>query len=213
MKLAIASFRVRSTTGDENLNLRVFQGTPRFSINDKANKLLFDRPLTGDRWTMVKKLLDKARACTTPDTTFNLVFSKYNPDDKKVEHDWNFCIVRNDKLVYEITISWENFRLTFPLRGLMNISVGSEPMSDADRSVMALETMINHAKELIPVQMVMSNSKEYWANIRSQYDSGNRGGGSGGNRQYASGRNYSSQPKAQATTNTDSQASADQNFF
>lgn len=214
MELAFASYRVRSTTGDESLSLRMFQGTPRFSINDKSNKLLFDKPLTGDRWTILLRTLDKAKDITTPNTELSLVFSRYNMDLKKVEHDWNFNITRNDKLVYEITISWENSRLTFPLRGLMNITIGSEPMNDADRSAMALGTLLHHAHKLIPVQMVMSNSKEYWANLRSQQSSG-RGGGSG--RQYSSGRNYSSQPsqpaQPAATTDKSSGMDAGQNFF
>jgi len=206
MELTFAPYRVKASSGDVALSIRVFQGTPRFSVIDNAtNKLVFDRPLTGDKWTIVVRTISKA-VNLTPGTKTDLIFSTYNMTTKKVEHDWNFSLMKDERQGYAIAIAWAGSRHVFPLRGINNVSVGSDPMTDADRSALALETLINFVKSIMPFQMVMSNNKEYWQNMRNNRTMSNSGDGNRGGNSYQ-------KPPTPPMTDVSSGAKAEENFF
>jgi len=204
-ELTFSPFRLKASSGDVSLSVRVFQGTPRFSINDNTtNKLAFDRPLSGDKWTLVVRTLSKAPTLT-PGNKSDLVFSVYNTTTKKIEHDWNFSIIKDERQCYSIAIAWAGSRHIFPMRGVNNVSVGSDPMSEADRSALSLETLINFIKTVVPIQSVLSNSKEYWKNMRNS-QGGQSGGARGGNSSYQ-------RPAPPPMDDTSSSANADENYF
>ena len=206
MELTFSPYKVKASSGDIALSIRVFQGTPRFSIHDNTtNKLVFDRPLTGDKWTIVTRTISKATNLT-PGTKTDLIFSTYNPTTKKVEHDWNFSLMKDERQGYAIAIAWAGSRHVFPLRGINNVSVGSDPMTEADRSALALETLINFVRSTVPFQMVMSNGKEYWQNMRKSGAMSNNGGGNRGGNSYQ-------KPPTPPMTDVSSGAKAEENFF
>ena len=170
-ELTFKPFKLKAATGDFSMTFRVFQGTQRISVSD-GNKLALDRSIPEDRLYMIKRNLIKAVDELKPGERYPLMFSNYNFETKKSSLDWVFTILKDDKQCFSIGISWDEGKHLFPIKGPFNVAEGDSPMSEVERSKIGLLSLIEYFNQEAPIHRALSNSKEYWTNLRQ-----NRGGG------------------------------------
>ena len=148
----------------------------RITVGDNA-KILFDRPINDDRWLVIEESFIRLMNIT-PGQKIPLLFSSWNPEAKKLEHDWVMTLVKDDKQCFSVTVEWDKGgKYVFPIKGPWNTTIGSDPMGDNEASLYGLKALIKYIKYTSPVQMVMSNDKAYWTKMRSGGGFSRGGGG------------------------------------
>ena len=203
LELSFKPYKIKAVTGNATISFRVFQGSMRITLNDDNNKMIFDKSVPDNKLTILKKAIIKA-INMTPGQKSPIIFSMYNTETKKAEVEWVFAISKDEKQCYHISVEWSaGGKFDFLLKGPFGISVGSDPMSEADRSASELETLIEFLKNTLPIQQTVSNYKEYWTNKIAENRGGNRGGYNKNN--YSGGG-----AKAASSSET---ASTDDNYF
>lgn len=209
MELTFKPFKVKAASGDATLTFRAFQGSMRLTLNE-GNKMVFDTSIPDDRWIVVRNSAVKA-INLTPGQKIVLVFSKYNLEAKKMEHDWVMTIMKDDRQCFSISVECASAgKFIFPLKGPYNISIGSDPMPEHEKSMIGLETLIEFMKSTSVFQRVLSNNKEYWTKMMEQ-NKGRSGFNNNSNYQTRQGGGSGSQPPAKASNNDDTDEAA--NYF
>jgi hypothetical protein len=173
--------KIRSTTGNENLNFRVWGGALRVGIvKDKEFKATFERSLAASKVTIIKHLIDKVKKAS-PGSKFPMVCSVYNRDTKQWATDYVLTFLKDDKNVYHIEIQWKGNKFDCVLKGPGGIAFGSDPMSDAEKSAIELETFLDWLNYVAPVQCILTNKKrEFDGSVNGASYTPNGGANKGG---------------------------------
>lgn len=173
--------KVRTTTGNESLNFKVWGGSLRVNITkEKEFKPLFERPLPANKITIIKHLIEKVKKAS-PGAKFPMVCSMYNRETKQWATDYVLTFLKDDKNVYHIEIQWKGNKFDCVLKGPGGVSFGSDPMSDADKSAIELETLLDWITYIAPVQCMLTNKKrEFDGSVNGANYTANSGASKGG---------------------------------
>lgn len=151
--------RVRSTTGNESLNFKVWGGSLRVNVTkEKEFKPMFEKALAPNKVVVIKHLIDKVKKAS-PGSKFPMVCSEYKKDTKQWAVDYVLTFIKDEKNIYHIEIQWKGNKFDCVLKGPSGIAFGSDPMSDADKSNIELETLSNWLTYIAPVQCLLTNKK------------------------------------------------------
>lgn len=134
----------------------------------------FRKNLTDENVVVIEKLFNKVVAAS-PETKSSIQFTKYDPQSKQFKIDAVFTFEKDSKQCYRITVTDANTQSSnsFVLRASATMTMGSDPLSDANLSAIKLDTLkdwITNAKIWGPAT--------YQPIDRSKF--GNRGGYGGG---------------------------------
>ncbi len=157
--LAFNGLRVKSVTGTENFQMKVWGGSLRVNITkEKEFKPIFERALTPAKVTVVKKMIEKIKT-SSPGTKLPIVFSEWDRVEKKSAIDFVLTFLKDDKNMYHVEMQWKGNKYDCLLKGPFGISYGSDPMSEADKSAIELDTMLDWLNTVMPMQVILSNKK------------------------------------------------------
>lgn len=172
--LQMNGFTAKSAAGTENLNLRVWKGNLRVGIfKSKEFKSLFDRMLNDAKIAIIKRTLAQVIKAV-PGSKFPIVFSAWDNETKKWNTDWVMSFVKDDKNVNHIEIQWKGNKCDFVLKGVSGVSMGSDPMTEAERSSVEMDVLENFLTHTINIQKVITNVKQTgnWKNGGDRQSSG-----------------------------------------
>lgn len=157
--LQMQNFTVRSTTGTDRLQFRVWGGSLRVSvIKEKDFKAIYELTIGMSKIPIIRKLIAQV-AKSSPDSKYPAVFSTYDRDTKKWNTECVLSFIKDDKNMYRIEIQWKGNKYEFILRGPSGISYGSDPMGEAERSAIELETLDMYIKDYVPAQTILTNKR------------------------------------------------------
>lgn len=161
--------RVRGRSGDKN-----------------APPLFLKKLERANVFRKFRKLAEKALTCP-PETKLSIQFTSFDMQSKQSKLVWVFVIEKDSKMCYRmhLTDAQNGGRTyTFALNGSRSVQIGSDPMSDSDRSADMLQDFIDWFQE---VQIwYVATIKPYDPNAAQQRRGGgnrggfSRGGGGGG---------------------------------
>ena len=150
---------IRTSTGTETFQMKVWGGSLRVGIvKEKEFKPMFERPLAPDKIVIIKHTIQKIMKAS-PNTKMPLVFSTYDREQKKPVIDFVLTFLKDDKNLYHIEMQWKGNKFDCLLKGPYGVSIGSEAMTDTEKSAIELETMYDWLNYIVPVQCVLTNRK------------------------------------------------------
>lgn len=151
--------KIRTTTGNESLNFKVWGGFLRVNITkEKEFKPLFERPLAANKVVILKHLIEKVKKAS-PGSKFPMVCSQYIRETKQWATEYVLTFLKDDKNIYHIEIQWKGNKFDCVLKGPSGIAFGSDPMTDAEKSAIELETLLDWLTYIMPIQCLMTNRK------------------------------------------------------
>lgn len=95
----------------------------------------------------------------SPETRMPIVIAAWNKQDRKFATDYILEFVKDSKMVYHINVIVKGATYEFTLNGPSGISIGSEPLSEANRSMYTLRALKDWLKYKSVVQSVLSNKR------------------------------------------------------
>ena len=167
---------IRTSTGTETFQMKVWGGMLRVNITkEKEFKPIFERPIAPDKVTIIKHTIQKIMKAS-PNTKMPLVFNTYDREAKKSVIDFVLTFLKDDKNLYHIEMQWKGNKFDCTLKGPFGVSIGSDPMSEADRSAIEIETMYDWICSVVPIQCVLTNKKrEFDSNANGASYTANKG--------------------------------------
>lgn len=175
--LSMHNVSLKSTTGTDRLVFRVWGGSLRLSVmKEKEFKPIFEKTIALNKIPIIQKMISQV-AKASPDSKFPCVFSTWDPQLKKWSTESVISFVKDDKNVYHVEVQWKGNKFDFILKGPYGVSFGSDPMSDAERSALELETLDNYIKQIVPTQIVLTNKRRVNPASGNNSSSSNSGGG------------------------------------
>ena len=179
--LSFTSQRIRSTAGSESLVFRVWGGSLRIGVvKEKEFKPIFEKSLAPNKVTMLKSIITKIKHAS-PGAKFPLVCSTYAKETKSWSIEYVITFLKDDKNVYHIEIQWKGAKYDCVLKGPGGVAYGSDPLSDADKSAIELETLYDWLTTIAPIQCVLSNKKrEFDPSVNGASYVANTGASKGG---------------------------------
>jgi len=152
------------------LVFKVWGGMVRIGIvNEGEMKTFFERPLNLQKLALIKLELKKLIKAG-PETKCPLVFSTWDPVEKKAKTDWVLAFIKDSKLVYHIEIHCAGNIYKFTLKGPFGIARGSDPMTDADKSEIEMQGLQDFLEMQAPIAAIFSNRRRApgsWQNNNS----------------------------------------------
>ena len=152
--------KMKTVTGNESFHMKVWGGSVRVNITkEKEFKPLFERALTPDKLTIVKRQIHQVMKAS-PGSKFPIVFSTWDREQKKSVIDYVLTFVKDDKNMYHIEMQWKGNKFDTLLKGPFGVSLGgSDGMSDAEKSSIELETLLDWITTVAPVQCILTNRR------------------------------------------------------
>lgn len=108
-----------------------------------SNQPLFMKKLEPRQFIMVQKAAEKVLS-SPPETKIAVKFSQFDRMSKQEKLLWVITFEKDSKMCYRLhfTDVASNQTYMFAIRGSSSTSIGSEPMSDADRSGLMIQDFI-----------------------------------------------------------------------
>ena len=152
--------RIRTATGHETFQMKVWGGAVRVNITkEKEFKPLFERSLSPDKLTIIKRQIQSIMKAS-PGSKFPIVFSTWDREQKKPVIDFVLTFLKDDKNMYHIEMQWKGNKFDCLLKGPFGVSVGGpDGMSDAEKSSIELETMLDWITHVAPIQCLLTNRR------------------------------------------------------
>jgi len=173
-ELFIRPFTLDNKASGESLNLSVFKGTISFAVFTKGGgKPPIKINVTPYLYEVLKSAFNKIRKAA-PETKIPVKKEKFNPETKQWALEWVLTFSKDAEMLYHVTLTNcldGNRTFDFVFRGTGGISIGSDPMSNADKSAFAFETMIEWFERTM-LAVIWTDEK---------YDPNRHGGNGGGN--------------------------------
>ena len=94
-----------------------------------------------------------------PETRMPIVISRFVKEERKFATDYILEFVKDSKMVYHINVIIKGATFEFTLNGPAGISIGSDPLSDAQRSTYTLRALKDWFKFKSVIQSVLSNKR------------------------------------------------------
>lgn len=172
--------KIKTSSGSENFQMRVWGGSLRVNITkEKEFKPIFERAISADKCTILKHVIKQVQKAS-PGSKFPIVFNGWDKNEKKSIVDFVITFLKDEKNCYHIEMQWKGNKFDCLLKGPYGVSFGSDPMSDADKSAIELETMYDWLDNIAPLQCVLTNRKrEFDASANGSSYTTNKGSSSG----------------------------------
>lgn len=177
--------------GKEQLMISVFNGKVNMTIwpgrDSGQSGVMFKQNLNLDGVALLKTLLKKVSA-GQPGTKSSLNFQTYNRDTRKYEPGTVIVFGKDEKQVYFFEFQFKHNgnakSLRFDMKVPNSMSIGSDIMSDAEKSSARMKAFFTFLEDIAPSAMLLSGKKFKGSYNRSSGNSGggsSSGGSSGGN--------------------------------
>jgi len=158
--LTFAPFHLSGAGTNDRCQIKVWSGTLCINITrDKENKNAFYKTLNS---SLRQILLDSVETIlkASPETSRPVVISSYNRETRQWVTDWIMELYKDSKMVYHLKISNKDFKYDFLFKGPSGVSIGNDPLSDAQKSEISMKDFRNFLVHHVPVQLAMSNKKK-----------------------------------------------------
>lgn len=111
---------------------------------EKGAQVIIRRPITMEKTHIITKVIQKIMAAS-PETKIAIKFDTFDRQSKQRRLDWVLTFEKDAKMCYRIHITDAAGGKTFVfgVRGPMDVSIGSDPMSDSDRSAIKMHDLIS----------------------------------------------------------------------
>ena len=169
--------RIKTVTGNETFQMKVWGGSVRVNITkEKEFKPIFERSLSPDKLTIVKRQIHQVMKAS-PGSKFPIVFSTWDREQKKSVIDYVLTFIKDDKNMYHIEMQWKGNKFDTLLKGPFGVSLGGpDGISDADKSAIELETLLDWITSVAPIQCILTNRRrEFDANQNGNTYTVNKG--------------------------------------
>ena len=197
LDVKVKDWSIRDYQANKSMTFHLYNGEVSVQIRDTANrqqqqgsnKPIFYRPLSSYKLEFLKRTIEKIISAS-PETQLPVKMSvRERPPQgergaKPVERlDWVFTVEKDAKMCikFHITDVANNQTYNFLVRGSGLITVGTEPLSDADRSSAMIRDLLNWfntAEFWAPATIVPFNpDKQRGGNYRRGGGGGHGGGG------------------------------------
>ena len=151
-----------SATGSENLIISVYQGNPSIVVfkrnkgeekNGPVVKMTLSIPVCIRLAEICKQLLNGQ-----PDTRIPFIQLDFSKEQRTYETKTTFVFYKDDKRCYgvEITNKYLPTPLKFPFKCASTFSGSNEPMTDEQKSELAMKEFIKYLDQLIPIASLLS---------------------------------------------------------
>lgn len=178
LDIYIREFKLENRQSGETVSFKPYGGNIGVTVFGKERgQMPFKANLSNYTLKMLEKMIEAVRK-GSPGHKVVLKKERWNPETKQASIDWMITLSKDDKMVYHLiltNVADGGRQFDFVFRGQFGISIGSDPMSDADKSSVhldELEDWIQTAK----IAKVFTDEK---------FDPNNRQGGNrGGNNNY-----------------------------
>ena len=152
--------KIKTVTGNENFQMKVWGGMVRVNITkEKEFKPVFERSLSPDKLTIVKRQIHQVMKAS-PGSKFPIVFSTWDREQKKSVIDYVLTFIKDDKNMYHIEMQWKGNKFDCLLKGPFGVSLsGNDGLSDAEKSSIELETMLDWMNTVAPIQCILTNRR------------------------------------------------------
>ena len=168
-----------SQTGNENVSISVYNGVASLVIFRKntenrrpAVKMNMSLAMCLKIADLLKTLLD-----AQPDTRCPFIKMQFNKEARNYEQATSFVFFKDDKRCYGIEVT--NRQITTPIRIMLKsastFTTGNEPMTDEQKSVLAVRELITILTQQIPMALLLSRF-----NMETPQRNGGNGRPSGG---------------------------------
>lgn len=175
-------YSLRAADGDESISIGAFRGKASLVVFRKGDRRpAVNIPLDRNSCYMLLMTLDQIKKAE-PGTRLSFESSAFNRDTKKYEPNATIVIFKDDRRMYGMELS--GVGVTPPIKCLfkspMSLSMGSDPMTDADRSAIGIGVFRTFLERELPLVALFSR----FNNPKQNFGGGNRSGGgnSGGSR-------------------------------
>ena len=110
---------------------------------EKGAQMIIRRTITMEKAHVITKVIQKIMAAS-PETKIAIKFDTFDRQSKQRRLDWVLTFEKDAKMCYRIHITdaVAGKTFVFGVRGPLDISVGTEPMSDSDRSAIKMHDLI-----------------------------------------------------------------------
>lgn len=156
------SYKITGPKGqnDVSVQLRIWGGAIRIGVyNPKEFKPFFERTITDAQMVLLIELLNNLKTMS-PGTKQSIQVSKYNPETKQYDLDFIYCAGRDDKRLCHFGIMWKDNRHVYALKSVSGLAVGSDQMSDVDKSELGLKLLLKFLESpATSVACMLSNRK------------------------------------------------------
>lgn len=181
--LSIPAHKVRCANGVDEISFRVWGGMLRVDVrNTKSNdfKPVVSKSINTQVLTMILAQLNRLKSAS-PETNLPLVIQKFDRETKHWDTDWVFGLYKDNKMVYHIILQVKGSKYDGVLKGPSGIAMGSEAMSDADKSNVALSALEFYLKHEVPIQLTLTSRKREFTPNNGGGNSNNYSGGQNNN--------------------------------
>lgn len=174
--LTYSPFVLLGAGTDYKLKFQVYGGSTYINVmKEKAKDSEIFKTMNAIVKEIVIDHIDKIETAG-PETRYPIVIGRYDKNERKFVTDYIVELYKDSKLVYHICIIVKNGKYDFVLNGPNGISIGSEPLSEADRSMYCLRSLKTWLKYRSELQGTLSNKRRDPSTFRggSRSTSGNR---------------------------------------
>lgn len=146
LDVKVKDFTQRDRQSNRTLGFGLWNGGISVQVYDSQNmkNKMFRKSLSDEEIIMVQKLIAKI-VSGAPETKASIQFTKYDPQSKQFKLDSIFEFGKDSKQVYHITVSdvTKQQTFTFQLKARATMTMGNEPLNDANLSAVKVEALKN----------------------------------------------------------------------
>lgn len=144
---------------DVKLSFKVFGGSTFVDVKKgNSNQSEVWKSISAIHREVILDVIDKIQDAS-PETRMPIVIAAWNKQDRKFATDYILEFVKDSKMVYHINVIVKGATFEFALNGPNGISIGSDPLSEAQRSMYTLRALKDWIKVRSVLQSVLSNKR------------------------------------------------------
>lgn len=175
LDIKFVDWMVKDAQANKLFSISLYDGRLIFKVRNTADRNA--QPYLNKRVTlmkshMIEKVAEKIMAAS-PETKISVKFSDFDKNSKQWRLSWVITFEKDAKMCYRLHLTDAASSQThvFALRGPSDVSIGSDVMSDADKSIVMMKDLIS-----------WFTSARIWApaTVRPFDPNKKPGGGSGG---------------------------------
>ena len=158
-KLSFTQIKFETSTKTEEIRFSCWGGRFRIGVVKKGEfRPIYEFIASGDKGLVVRRMLEKI-AKSSPGTRLPIVFSAWNKDERAWKPAHVLTFGKNDKNVYYVELQWKGSKYEATIKGPAGIALGSDSMSEAERSAYGLDYLIDYVTNTVRLQEILSNKK------------------------------------------------------
>lgn len=148
-----------TTTKTEEIRFYVWGGRLRVGVRKtESRETICEFIISGEKKRLVRQTIEQILKAS-PGQARPIHLKKWNVEKK----EWTIVavlqFVKDPTNVYKIQMKYNGTTYESNVRGPADVDLGSEPMSNAQRSTIGLESLLDYLVETVPYQEVLTNKK------------------------------------------------------